>query len=213
MTNRNETIKSIKESLKRLFTSENNFSDFVLTDGTKITSTANQLEIGVEIYAVDEQGNQTPLDNGDYVLNDGRTITITDNKITNIAGEASTEEESPVSDADVSNANVKMEEGLPEEPTEEGDLAQRVADLESQVTEVLNLLKQITESQTQTQEQMMSKIKSIANEPGEESIKTSKKGYEEYNSKTINAKRNMSEIQELRNIIAEKNKRDNNMSL
>lgn len=208
MTNRNETIRSIKESLKRLFSSENNFSNFVLTDGTKITSTADELEIGVEIYVIDEEGNQTPLDNGDYVLSDGRTITITDNKITNIAGEASTEEENTV---------VEMNDGLPEEtteePTEEGDLAKRVGDLESQLTEILNLIKQMTEAQTKTQEQMMSKIKSIANEPGEEPIKTSKKGYEGYNSKTINAKRNMAEIEELRSIIAQKNKRDNNMSL
>lgn len=208
--NKNETINSIKESLKKLFATDVKFSDFVLTDGKKITSTATDLEIGVEVYAVDELGNQTPLDNGDFVLQDGRTITVVDNAITNIAGEISTEAESPVSNADVEQ---EMNDGMVESPSEEGDMAQRVADLEAQLEEVLNLLKQMSEAQMKSQDQMMSKIKTIADEPGDEKVQVSKVGYNEYSTKNVNAKRNMSEIEELRSLIANKNKRDNNLAL
>jgi hypothetical protein len=208
--NKNETINSIKESLKKLFATDVKFSDFVLTDGKKITSTATDLEIGVEVYAVDELGNQTPLDNGDFVLQDGRTITVVDNAITNIAGKISTEAESPVSNADVEQ---EMNDGMVESPSEEGDMAQRVADLEAQLEEVLNLLKQMSEAQMKSQDQMMSKIKTIADEPGDEKVQVSKVGYNEYSTKNVNAKRNMSEIEELRSLIANKNKRDNNLAL
>jgi hypothetical protein len=208
--NKNETINSIKESLKKLFATDMKCSDFVLTDGKKITSTATDLEIGVEVYAVDELGNQTPLDNGDYVLQDGRTITVVDNGITTIAGEMSTEAESPVSNADVEQ---EMTDGMVEPASEEGDMGQRVADLEAQLEEVLNLLKQMSEAQMKSQDQMMSKIKTIANEPGDEKVKVSKVGYNEYSSKNVNAKRNMSEIEELRSLISNKNKRDNNLAL
>jgi hypothetical protein len=208
--NKNETINSIKESLKKLFATDVKFSDFVLTDGKKITSTATDLAIGVEVYAVDELGNQTPLDNGDFVLQDGRTITVVDNAITTISGEMSTEAESPVSNADVEQ---EMNDGMIESPSEEGDMAQRVADLEAQLVEVLNLLKQMSEAQMKSQDQMMSKIKTIASEPGDEKVKVSKVGYNEYSTKNVNAKRNMSEIEELRSLIANKNKRDNNLAL
>jgi len=208
--NKNETINSIKESLKKLFATDMKCSEFVLTDGKKITSMANDLAIGVEVYAVDELGNQTPLDNGDYVLQDGRTITVVDNGITTISGEMSTEAESPVSNADVEQ---EMTDGMVEPASEEGDMAQRVADLEAQLVEVLNLLKQMSEAQMKSQDQMMSKIKTIANEPGDEKVQVSKVGYNEYSTKNVNAKRNMSEIEELRSLISNKNKRDNNLAL
>jgi len=204
--NRNETIKSIKESLKKLFSAEEKtFSDFVLTDGTKITSSASDLEIGVEVYAVDDMGNQTPLNDGDYVLNDGRTITVVANAITNISGNAdTTEAETPVSDANV--ANTAMADGLADKPADEGDLASRVTDLEAQLEEILNMLKTMSEGTAQAQSQMMSAVNKISGEPGAEAIKPAKIGYEEYNSKKINSKKNMGEIEELRSLIANKNK-------
>lgn len=209
--NRNETIASIREQLRKLFSAEK-FSDFVLTDGTKITTTASELEIGVEVYHIDDQGNQTPLDNGDYVLNDGRTITVQDNKITNISGGETTEDESPVSDASASMES-KMADGMAEKPADEGNLAQRVTDLEAQLEEVLNLLKKMSDGQTQVNQEMMSTIKKFSEEPGAMSIKTGKKGYEEYSSKKAQQKKNQNEIDEIRALIAERHKRDNNLAL
>ena len=211
--NRNETIASIKASLKKLFsaeTAEVKFSDFVLSDGTKITSTASDLEIGAEVYAVDDMGNQTPVDDGDYVLNDGRTITVAANVITNIAGDGSTEDESPVSDANTANtgdmAEQKMTDGLAENPADEANLAGRVNDLENQLEEILTMLKDLSDKHNTTTEQMMSKIKVIGDEPGDVAVPKTKKGYEEYSSKKINQKRNLAEIEELRSILADKNK-------
>jgi len=150
-------------------------------------------------------GNQTPLNDGDYVLNDGRTITVVANAITNISGNAdTTEAETPVSDANV--ANTAMADGLADKPADEGDLASRVTDLEAQLEEILNMLKTMSEGTAQAQSQMMSAVNKISGEPGAEAIKPAKIGYEEYNSKKINSKKNMGEIEELRSLIANKNK-------
>lgn len=206
--NRNETIASIKAGLKKLFSNvEHSFSDYVLTDGTKLTSTDSDLQIGSEIYILDDQGNQTPLDNGDYVLNDGRTITVEDNKITAIEGGETTEDESPVTDANVGNVtNTKMQDGLAEQPATDGDLATRVTDLETQLEEILNLLKQMTDATNVNNTQMMQKMSALSGEPASESIKLNKKPFEEYSSKKINQRKNRSEIEDLRKMLFDKNK-------
>lgn len=203
--NRNETIKSIKESLKKLFSAEEKkFSDYTLTDGSKITCPETELSVGCEVYALDDMGNQTPLENGDYVLSDGRTITVENNAVTAISEQTSTESETPVSDANV--ANTAMADGMADTPADQGDLASRVADLEAQLEEILNLLKSMADGTAEAQSQMMSAVKKIADEPGAEAIKPSKIGYENYNSKNISSKKNREEIEELRAMIAQKNK-------
>lgn len=207
--NTNPLINKIKENLKQLF-STYKFSDFVLSDGTKITTQGNELSIGADLYALDEKGNQTPLDDGDYVLNDGRTITLVDNQITDISGEISTEDETPVSDANTANVETKMSDGLAETPSDEGDLVSRVADLESQLEEICNLIKQLSEGQNNKNEQMMSKISLISDEPGDVAIKTHKSGYEAYSPKRINERKNIEEIKELREIISRNRQGNNN---
>jgi hypothetical protein len=210
--NRTETIKSIKESLKKLFSvEEKTFSDYVLSDGTKITSADADLQIGSQVYAVDDQGNQTPLDDGDYILGDGRTITVVGNAITEIAGVESTDAESPVEDADTSSdaPAMKMDDNAPVAPADEADLAQRVTDIEANIEEILTILQSLNTGS----EQMMSAISKIGDEPGEEKVKVIKKGYEEYNTKKVSQRKNMSEIEELRSIILEKNKKNNNLNL
>ena len=209
---KNPLIDTIKANLKKLFSTTYQFSDFVLTDGTKITTEGNELTVGGTVYCVDEKGNQTPIDDGDYVLNDGRTITVVANAITEIAGEASTEDETPVSDANTANVEEKMADGLAETPSDEGDLASRVADLEAHLEEILKMLSDMSGAQNSTNEQMMSKISALDDEPGAAAIKPHKQGfsgYESYSPKKINEKKNIEEILELRNIIS-KNRQSNN---
>jgi hypothetical protein len=59
-------------------------------------------------------GNQTHLEMVMHVLNDGRTITVTDNKITNISGEGFQQRSSSVSDASTATDGTKPkdEDGL-----------------------------------------------------------------------------------------------------
>jgi heterodisulfide reductase subunit C len=232
MINRQNKIEEIKATLRQLFSAnsepetdssatEQAFGEYVLTDGTKITSSAKELEIGVEVYCVDELGNQTVLDSGDYVLTDGRTITIKDNLITEIKGEISTEPVSPVMDANNGSVtNMSEGEGLPveteiEDPEEEikkeVDLEKRVADLEATLTEVMDMLKAIADGQIKANDQMMSKINEIADEPGDVAIKLSKKGLGDYSKDGLKKTAHNNNLAELREMVAERQKNSNRL--
>jgi hypothetical protein len=115
--NRANTILEIKESLKKLFsTSEVKFAEIELMDGTKIVCDSDKLDVGVNVFGLDDQGNQIALDNGDLVLADGRTLTIENGAIKAII-EAAHTEESPVSEGEIEAAEVVVEEKAAREIT------------------------------------------------------------------------------------------------
>ena len=81
-------------------TTEQNFTDAKLNDGTTIVSyDAEKLEAGVIVYIVDESGERLPLPIGSYELEDGTTFDVVDESgaIDNIvlAGEEAPAEEAP----------------------------------------------------------------------------------------------------------------------
>lgn len=212
-----EIMNKIKENLKSLikFSSElkeSKFSNFDLTDGTKITSPSTELAVDVEVYAIDDKGNQTPLDDGEYVLTDGRTITVKLNKITAIAESGAKEGEKPEdkpADAPVEAEAQKMEDGLPEDHPAESkdepsnDVESRLKDLEKQIEDILNIISKLGDSQTEVNEQMMHKLAKIADEPGDSPIKSGKKEYSgDYSKTKISAS-----IEELREYIKERQKK------
>lgn len=55
----------------------------VTTDGGDL-SYDGELEVGTEVYVTDEEGNQTPAPDGDYVTEDGKTIKVAEGKVTEI---------------------------------------------------------------------------------------------------------------------------------
>lgn len=199
------------EILKRLlrFTEEKKFNNFTLTDGTNITISSPDLEIGAEVYMIDELGNQTPLDNGDYVLQDGRTFTVADNCITDIKspeGDGTDVESKGDTTTDAVEAEKQEMDanGLPEghdkkeEEVKEGeevvedadkDMSKRLEDLEKAVAEIMNLLNKMGDTQNDVNEQMMSKIESFGSEPGDKPVRTQKRGYETYDKDVARSKK------------------------
>ncbi len=215
--NRNEIIADLKAIVNKMFSNEivpeKKFSDYILSDKTKLTSPDSDLQIGSEIYKVDDLGNQTPCDDGDYVLDDGRTISIKGSKITDIKGGDTTTAESPVAEgtdnaatkqADTNMDNAPVAETAPVD--DDSDILKRVSDLESQMNEILSLLSNMSGSQSKMNEQLMSSIKSFGAEPGETSIKPLAVNNQAYSKDKVKSKINMEEILELRKLIAEKNK-------
>lgn len=53
-----------------------------LEDGTEVHFDTEALESGSMVYTVDEEGVQTPLADGDYVLEDGGTFTVAEGSVT-----------------------------------------------------------------------------------------------------------------------------------
>lgn len=216
---KNTALKNIRESLKTLlkFSKEikgEEFGNFELTDGTKLTSTDEDIKVGSEIYQLDDQGNQTPLSDGDYVLSDGRTFTIKSNAITVIsdvdAADAPQDETQTPSD----NKDTKMADGIPDaEDNKDGstdDTCKRLDDLEASIAEIINLLNKMGESQNSANETMMSKIKEIGDESGDEPIKTIKKEAFSYSKADAKNKKKEDALAELRSDIEKSRQANNN---
>lgn len=203
-------INSIRENLKRLLKfADEKFGNLVLSDGTQVTTTATDLEIGAEVFMLDDLGNQTPCEDGQYVLQDGRTFVCTGGKITDIMASEKLAEKPESGETTTDKPQTMAKDGMPEgqkekeKMQEEGEMPEveekeekeieievkgvevdkRVADLESQVAEILNILSKMGNSQNELNEQMMSAIKKFGAEPGDEPVKVGKKGYQNYESK------------------------------
>ena len=206
-------IKQIRENLKKLLQfAEVKMGTLVLSDGTNISLTSPDLEIGAEVKMLDDLGNQMPCDPGTYVLQDGRSFVCDEaGKITEIKEVVKQEEvedlESPEEVMDSPETMKKKEmmakDGMPEgqeKMQEEGveteketekeveievnpELAKKVADLEAKIVEILDVLSKMGDTQNELNKQMMSSIQKFGAEPGDEPVAFGKKGYKNYESK------------------------------
>lgn len=226
--NKGEQIYQIKQSLKRLFSlteekvqedtemGKKMFSDYECEDGTKLTTPGETLEVGADVFGINLDGNQFPLNNADYKLADGRVVSVEDNKIKSISEPAKIEE-SPVTSADLEK--VEMEEmPVGEEPSvevevEDAEVAptadERIAKLEEIVGKVLMAVAEMQKAH----EEMMGSMKKYSEEPAIESIKMAKGVNSSADPKEFSKRKNMSEIQEIRELIKQNKKENNNTKL
>ena len=187
MLTKDEAVLKIKEQLKKLMS----FSDEVapvaaeavkmesmkLKDGSEIMiPDGSNLEPGVEVFKVDSTGNQTPCEDGTYELESGQSIVVTGGLIESVsdAVEAPADGEKPA-ESPVDPA--KMEAAIPTDgktaeqaPVGGEDLTARVAALEDQIAQILELL----QGMSNAQEMAMNRITEIAEAPGAPSIKLGK---------------------------------------
>lgn len=166
------------------------------TDDETLSIDADTVGLGTSVYTLDDNGNNTPAEDGEYTLTDGMIITVTDGKISNIAGDtSSTQDETTSPDAemkeemaDTATAPTDATAPAETEPKDDTDLANRVGQLEQQMGEVITALQQVMEvvnhSHSQ-QEQLMSKVDAISKEPASPAIKNKPVGFSA--DKSINA--------------------------
>lgn len=228
--NKGEQIYQIKQALKRLFSlteekvqedtemEKRMFSDYECEDGTKLTTPGETLEVGADVFGINLEGNQFALDNGDYKLTDGRTVSVEDNKIKSIS-EPSIEVESPITDADLGKVKKMQEEGEviveekdKEEEMQEGQINSS-EDRISKIEEVLGKLVLAIDEIKKAHEEMMGKIQKYSEEPATESIKMSKGISSANNPKDFEKRKKISEIEELRELIKQNKKSNNNIEL
>lgn len=74
-------INKIKEALSKLIAET---FERVSTDKGILSYDAEELEVGVSVSLVDEEGNEVAASDGDYVLEDGRILKIAEGKIAEI---------------------------------------------------------------------------------------------------------------------------------
>lgn len=200
-----EKIKSTLSELKELALSirgkktELKFEEFVSNEGP-ILVTNGGLEVGLDVFTKDSEGNQTPINDGEFVC-EGKKVTVESGKITKM--EEIKEEDVMESPEDNANVNVdeevkveeKMEEVKKEEeevgvvetkpldneevevetPEKEVEISveDRIKGLEDAVSKILSIMDQMM---TKTQETMSQnvelekKVQELSAQPGDEPV-------------------------------------------
>lgn len=207
MTNKDEAIASIKESLKRLMSfgsKEMKCEDMNLKDGSVISiEEGSTLDVGTPIYKRDKDGTLVPCEDGSYQLEDGRSITCKGGMVEVISGDSKPQEVeagSPDSEAKM-EVETEVEVEKPEVETEGGDMESRVKALEENIAQILSVLADMTKMT----EKAMSRVEEFAAKPAEEPIKENKKEADVYTKTRATQKAFSAELGELRSIINKSN--------
>ena len=123
----------------------------VSTDKGNLIYNTDTLEVGSEVFVEDENGENVPAADGDYVLEDGRTVEVEGGKVTKIEAK---EDEPAMPAAPAEPAAEQMAEPeMPAEPETPAEtpaenekvtaLEERVAALEAQLADVIAKLAEI----------------------------------------------------------------------
>ena len=121
----------------------------VSTDKGNLIYNTDMLEVGSEVFVEDENGENVPAADGEYMLEDGRTVVVAEGKVTEIK-----EKEEAPAEPEMKPAEEQMVDEAPAEPempTEPAPaenekvtaLEERVATLESQLADVIAKLAEI----------------------------------------------------------------------
>lgn len=199
-----EKIKSTLSELKELALSirgkkELKFEEFVSNEGP-VLITNGGLEVGLDVFTKDSEGNQTPINDGEFVC-EGKKVTVESGKITKME-EVKEEDvmESPEDNANVNvDEEVKVEEKMEEEkkkeeeigvdeakpldneeveveaPEKEGEVSveDRIKGLEDAVSKILSIMDQMMTKTEETMSQnveLEKKVQELSAQPGDEPV-------------------------------------------
>ena len=123
----------------------------VSTDKGNLIYNTDMLEVGSEVFVEDENGENVPAADGDYILEDGRAVVVAEGKVTEIKEK----EEAPAEPAAPAEPEQMVDE-MPAEPAPEAPaepapaenekvtaLEERVTNLETQLADVIAKLAEI----------------------------------------------------------------------
>jgi hypothetical protein len=191
--NRNELLNNIKAQFKKLMFATENYTCTTVDGKNLIVLGGTDIATGLEIYEVNADGTQIPLENGDYKLMDGRSIMITDNLVSEVKmPEApAAEVEAPAEEVEMCGTTImevspdeisEVEDEMPEIEDEmmedKGLMAKRIEALESQIAEIMNMLSGTMKKATDIEDKtikMSEQIIKLSNEPAGEKANVGKK--------------------------------------
>lgn len=157
----------------------------VKTDKGILEFDGEELAIDAEVFIVDENGERSKPEDGEYLTEDDKVIVVADGKVTEIK-----EKEEPIEEpTEEVVEEMEGEEPVTEEPIEEptNDVEERLSALETKIEELFVMVEQILSkmnADTEQVEERLSKIEKMsASKTIEEEIELSKKF-----NKTGNAK-------------------------
>lgn len=164
-------LNSIKQMLQSVLAQFAKLS----TDKGLLSFDGEELEVGVSVYAVDENGNESKPEDGEYKADDGTVYVIKDGKVEEIIEpemEVPVEEpveEAKVEDEEAAEEPVEAEDQPAEEPEQEQEPEEdpkdrRIADLEA---EIARLEERIGALEAENEE-LKRKLEEPAAEPAQE---------------------------------------------
>ena len=142
-------IKSIKEALKAMIR-QMEFSTATSDKGVIGWDVDGEIEVGTEVYLVDENGDRQPIEDGDYVLEDGRTVVVKDSKVEEIKEKAEeVVEEQPTQGPTTEETNVEENEEPTDTEVENPDGTEEkdntaIEELRKEVNELYDLVDKLT---------------------------------------------------------------------
>lgn len=196
MTNKekNEALSKFNNQLKSFITAARQLSTVKLmtevqtNDGDNLNIDGD-LVIGSSVYSLDENGNNTPTDDGEYTLTNGMVITVTDGKISNIAGDPESQGDTQSPDAEMDKQKLADTAPAPTDApapsgTDTTDLANDVAQLKEQMAQVIPALQSLLDATNTTNsnmakeiEQLLNKVEQLSKEPAAAPIKNTSVSY------------------------------------
>ncbi len=165
-------FNKIREALSKLI--EETFTR-ISTDKGVLSYDAEELEVGISVSIVDEEGNESAAPEGDYKLEDDRILKIEDGKIVEIVEpeveveEPIAEEEAPAVEEVVAEEEAPAEEPEVGNPTNEGEESETeaVVKLREEVNELYELVHRLEDRIAELE-------KKPAAEPAKEEFKKAK---------------------------------------
>lgn len=141
-------IKSIKEALKAMIR-QMEFSTATTDKGVIGWDVDGEIEVGTEVYLVDENGDRQPIEDGDYVLEDGRTVVVKDSKVEEIKEKAEEVVEEPTNEPTTEETNVEENEEPTDTEVENPDGTEEkdntaIEELRKEVNELYDLVDKLT---------------------------------------------------------------------
>lgn len=178
-----ELLDSMKDNFKKLMKfSESKevkkLGSFTCVDGTIITSPDDVLAVGSLLTKVDIDGNEVPLEDGNYTLDSGIVISVVNGSVAELS---TVEEESTEVEVDPSMLAADPNAQTDGNP----DLTKRLDDLEAKFKELSSKVEGMTKmsaDQNEFNSIVEEKIKEFSALPDEKPKKASVKSWEEMDS-------------------------------
>lgn len=101
----------------------------ISTDKGILSFDGDELEVGMSVSVVDEEGNETPAPDGEYTTSEGTVYVVVDGKVEEIREPEGETEEAPAAE----ETPVEAEDAEPEAEPEADPRDERIANLEAEV--------------------------------------------------------------------------------
>lgn len=129
-----EKIMSKVNKLKEMLRAMLQVFGEITTDGGVLIYDGEELEIGLEVHSIDEEGNEIPVEDGEYTTEDGYIITVAEGKIADIQEVEVIVEPEP--EAEPEAQENEGEEPMPSEEPDEDEKDAKIAELEAKIAEL-----------------------------------------------------------------------------